>query len=291
MAELDLREAWADLLQRRPTFGPSLAVYGDIIETLGALDTVARARAHAERRRVPRIAGSGVRRLTAVAAQALRAADVEDASRWRDGSARRARPGSRRGFQRFAEAWDSGRIAVSTLLPARGRVGTEALEEATGLDADVVAVLATVGLRPALEAMFAPLREHLSEGGWELGVCPFCGGPPGFTDVVEDGRRRLACHLCGGSWVFTKLRCPFCGVEGSQHIVRLLPEEAREEGYVVSACRRCRAYLKEVDRRARWNAGPALIEDWGTPHFDLIALAARLLATGPFAGTVGPAES
>ena len=271
MAELDLREAWADLLQRRPTFGPTLAVYGQIIEswarwspprTLGLTLNAAACRESWE----------GGTPLTDVAAQALRVAEVEDVLGGAMEALAQALPSLAGGFQRFAEAWDSGRIGVSALLPARGRVGTEAVEEATGLDADAVAVLATVGLRPALDAMFAPLREHLPEGGWELGVCPFCGGPPGFTDVVEDGRRRLACHLCGGSWVFTKLRCPFCGVEGSQHIVRLLPEEAREEGYVVSACRRCRAYLKEVDRRARWNAGPALIEDWGTPHFDLIAL-------------------
>ena len=33
MAEPDLREAWVDLLQRRPTLAPSLTVYGDIIES------------------------------------------------------------------------------------------------------------------------------------------------------------------------------------------------------------------------------------------------------------------
>jgi len=72
--------------------------------------------------------------------------------------------------------------------------------------------------------------------------------------------------------VFTELRCPFCGIEGPQHVVRILPEDAREEGYAISACRSCGAYIKEVDRRARCNAGPAPVEDWGTPHFDLIAL-------------------
>src|SRR3989442_15075750 len=39
------------------------------------------------------------------------------------------------------------------------------------------------------------LRDHLADGVWQLGVCPFCGAPPGFSDVVEDGRRRLACHV------------------------------------------------------------------------------------------------
>ena len=29
--------------------------------------------------------------------------------------------------------------------------------------------------------------------------------------------------------------------------------------------------MKELDRRLRWNAGAALVEDWGSPHLDLIA--------------------
>jgi FdhE protein len=271
MAEPDLREAWADLLQRRPTFGSSLAVYSDIIESW-ARWSPPRPLGLTLRREACRESWAGGTPLTAVAAGALQIGDVEELMGGAMEALVRAQPSLALGFQRFAEAWDAGWLGPPTLLPDRGRIGADALAKATGLATDVVAVLATVGLRPALEALFAPVREHLTEGAWELGICPFCGGPPGFTDVIEDGRRRLACHLCGGAWVFTKLRCPFCGIEGSQHLVRMLPEDAREEGYVISACRSCRAYLKEVDRRARWNAGPALVEDWGTPHFDLFAL-------------------
>jgi FdhE protein len=175
------------------------------------------------------------------------------------------------GLQRLADAWDAGRVGPAALLPGPGRAGSGAAEAASGLGPDVVALVATLGLRPALQAVYGAMHEHLPEGVWGSGICPFCGGPPGFTDVVEDGRRRLACNLCGGGWIFAKLRCPFCGVDGTQHMVRLTPEEAREEGYVISACRQCRAYVKELDRRTRWNGGPALVEDWGSPHFDLIA--------------------
>jgi FdhE protein len=209
--------------------------------------------------------------LTAEASRGLRAADVEDLVGGAMETLARVQPGLGPGLQRFAEAWDAARISPTTLLPERGRIGSGAAERASGLGAEVVAFLAVAGLRPALEALFTPVRQHLVGDAWSLGVCPFCGGPPGFTDVIEDGRRRLACHLCGGAWLFAKLRCPFCGVDGAQHLVRLTPEEAKEEGYLVSACRECRAYLKEVDRRARWNAGPALVEDWGSPHFDLVA--------------------
>ena len=271
MVELDLREAWADLLRRRPSFAPTLSVYDPIIESwarwspprpLGLTLGVDACR-DSWVRGVP---------LTDAAAHTLLASDVEELLGSAMETLAQVQPSLAGGFERLAAAWDAGRLGPAALLPVRGRIGSGAIEEATGLGRDVVALLAMFGLRPPLSALFAPLRAHLVEGRWELGICPFCGGPPGFTDVVEDGRRRLACHLCGEGWVFTKLRCPFCGIEGARHIVRLLPEEAREEGYVISACRSCRAYLKEVDRRARWDAGPAIVEDWGTPHYDLVAL-------------------
>ena len=118
--------------------------------------------------------------------------------------------------------------------------------------------------------MFGACRAHLVDGVWERGLCPFCGAPPGFADVAEDGRRRLACHTCGGAWTFARLGCPFCGNDRTVDLARL-EAEAREEGYSVSVCKACRAYVKELDRRVRWNGGPALIEDWGSPHFDLVA--------------------
>jgi FdhE protein len=207
----------------------------------------------------------------AEAARALRADDVEELLARAMEALARLQPQWGAALQRLAEAWDAGEVGPAALLPARGRLGSGAAERASGLTAETIAFLAVAALRPALEALFSPLHEHLADDDWALGVCPFCGGPPGFTDVVEDGRRRLACNLCGGAWFFAKLQCPFCGAEGARHLVRLTPEEAREEGYVVTACRECRAYVKEIDRRSRWNGGPPLVEDWGSPHFDLIA--------------------
>jgi Protein involved in formate dehydrogenase formation len=269
MTEPNLTEAWADLLRRRPVFRDTLGVYGEIVEAW-ARWSPPRPLAATWDERACRARWDGGTPLIA-AAETLRSTDVEDLVGSVMETLARAVPDLARGFQRFAEAWDAGRLDPRTLLPAPGRVGSGVVEEATGLGADVVALLATLGLRPALEAVFAQVREHLPDGVWALGICPFCGGPPGFIDVVEDGRRRLACHLCGGAWIFAKLRCPFCGVDGAEHLVRLTPEEAREEGYVISACRECHAYTKELDRRVRWNGGPPLVEDWGSPHFDLIA--------------------
>jgi len=269
MTEPNLTEAWADLLRRRPAFRDTLGVYGEIVEAW-ARWSPPRPLATTWDARACRARWEGGTPLVA-AAETLRASDVEDLVGSVMETLARAVPDLAPGLQRFAEAWDAGRLDPRALLPAPGRIGSGAVEAATGLGSDVVALLATLGLRPALETVFAQVREHLPDGVWALGICPFCGAPPGFIDVVEDGRRRLACHLCGGAWVFAKLRCPFCGVDGAQHLVRLTPEEAREEGYVIAACRECRAYTKELDRRVRWNGGPPLVEDWGSPHFDLIA--------------------
>jgi formate dehydrogenase maturation protein FdhE len=71
--------------------------------------------------------------------------------------------------------------------------------------------------------------------------------------------------------VFPRLQCPFCGHQTAKDLVRLDAEE-KEEGYFISACKQCHGYIKELDRRVRWNAGSALIEDWGSPHLDLVAV-------------------
>jgi formate dehydrogenase maturation protein FdhE len=170
----------------------------------------------------------------------------------------------------FAEAWDREEIGPGALLPERGRIGSVEVQARVQLSQDALAFLAVAGLRPALAAYFAECREHVRDGEWSLGVCPCCGAPPGFADLVEDGRRRLACHLCGTSWTFARLECPLCGARDARDVVRLVAEAA-DEGYAITACRACRGYVKELDRRVRWNAGGALVEDWGSPHLDLIA--------------------
>jgi Protein involved in formate dehydrogenase formation len=172
--------------------------------------------------------------------------------------------------QEFAEAWDHGEIVPSALFPERGRIGTIEVQQRSQLSQNALAFLAVVALRPVLATYFAECREHVADSEWDLGICPCCGGPPGFADLIEDGRRQLACHLCGTSWTFARLVCPFCGTRTAAELIRLMAEDA-EEGYAVGACRSCRGYVKELDRRVRWNAGCGLIEDWGSPHLDLVA--------------------
>jgi FdhE protein len=173
-------------------------------------------------------------------------------------------------LERFADRWDDGALGAPDLFPAKGRIGSPAIASDIGLRPAAVEWLAQLTLRPALERYFTSVRAHLADGVWTLGICPFCGAPPGFADVVEDGVRKLVCHLCGAVWRFSRTRCPFCGSVASNDLVRLELGE-KEAGYFVAACKACSAYIKELDRRMRWNGGPALVEDWGSPHFDLVA--------------------
>ena len=195
--------------------------------------------------------------------------DVEDVLAVGMEAVTAARPEEGDAMRRLADAWDTGDVALSAFLPTRHAVAEE-LARRLGIRPTIAALLAYAGLRPALEWWLAGARDLVPEGVWTLGICPFCGAPPGFGDIVEDGRLQLCCHLCGGTWVFSRVRCPLCGADGPRDLARLDPGGA-DEAYFISACTRCQGYVKEVDRRQRWNARTPVVEDWGSPHLDLAA--------------------
>lgn len=268
MSYATLRSEWADLLARRPDFREPLAPYAPILEswvawpgspvaTLGWGAEECHERWH---RGVPLLAEAppaipreAVEDLLAQALEVLGAIGEEPEA-----------------LQRFAEAWDGGGVGPAALFPGQGRLGSVALQAETGLSQECLGFLAYVSLRPPLEAYFADCRPHVAGGPWDLGICPLCGAPPGFADIHEGGKRQLACHVCGTSWSFSRLACPYCGSRAPKEAVRLQAED-KEEGYVIAACKGCHGYLKELDRRLRFNAGSALVEDWGSPHLDLVA--------------------
>ncbi|HSF05348.1 MAG TPA: hypothetical protein VLG10_06105, partial [Methylomirabilota bacterium] len=175
MDSRDLREAWADLLRRRSALAESLAVYGHLVDHWATEPPVTTARDWPPQacqepwsRGLPAIV---------TAAPDLDPGAVEESLARVLELAGSVRPDAAPGLQRFAEAWDRGDVTARSLFPARGRFGT--LDDAIGLDADLVAFLAVGSLRPLLDAYFAAGRRHLTDHDWSLGVCPFCGAPPG----------------------------------------------------------------------------------------------------------------
>ncbi|HOM30067.1 MAG TPA: formate dehydrogenase accessory protein FdhE [Deltaproteobacteria bacterium] len=105
--------------------------------------------------------------------------------------------------------------------------------------------------RLAYSLLVKRLRErhpHLVPSSWSSGDCPFCGEQAriGFDD--ED-RRTLECVVCGHSWRFPRLTCPFC--LNNDHTSLGYFEAEGLQGVRVYFCRKCSHYVKIVDRRKR----------------------------------------
>jgi hypothetical protein len=262
---LDLRAGWSDLLERRSGLSGALRAYGRVFDAWA--DAPAPATPLDWTERECRRSWEGGIPLAVTAPPEIESDEIEDLLGLAVEIAADARRDAARGLGQLAAAWDRHEITPRSLLATPGRVA--ALDTIPDLDEGIAAFLAIVALRPSLETYLHGCRAHLRDADWDRGVCPFCGAPPGFAEVIEDGRRRLACHVCGGAWTFPRLRCPFCGDDATRNLGRLDFEAAADQGYFVSTCASCRGYIKELDQRVRWNGGPALIEDWGSPHVDL----------------------
>ncbi len=264
-----LRSEWEDLLSRRAAFRPTLLFYDPIIEAWDGFDSsriaslgwsaeecrdrwrrgvviLAEASFPVERESLDPLIGPAVEALAGLGARA--AEEIEG----------------------LARAWENGRLQPRALLMGIGEKAERSLAEDLALSPDLLRFVAYVVLRPPLEAYLATARRAFADEYWDSGHCPLCGASPVWGDIREDGKRWLCCTLCGGEWTIGRLRCPFCGNRNASALTRLAPEGA-EEGYLIEGCDLCRGYLKGVDRRVRWNVGSPLVEDWGTPHLDLIA--------------------
>ncbi len=260
---------WQDLLTRRTAIAEPLRFWTAILEGWAAWKPPATLVTLAWSAEECRDRWQAGRALLADAAPEIPAASLEDLLGPVMERLAGDGPEAAAALGRFAQAWDDGQVGPGSLLPALDRDPAARLQERFGLGSYLGAFLPVAALRPALETYFEGVRA-LPDGVWTRGGCPWCGGAPSYGDLIEDGCRRLSCHVCGGAWIAARLRCPFCESWNSRDLTRLVGEDL-DEGYFIEACRACRGYLKGVDRRQRWNAGPPLVEDWGSPHHDIHA--------------------
>jgi FdhE protein len=104
------------------------------------------------------------------------------------------------------------------------------------------------------------------------GRCGICGSLPSFAQLRrEDGRRILHCGLCGTTWEFTRLACPWCETADREalNVLRLSEGDPRW----IETCESCGGYIKTVDER-KLPLGETIIpvvEESATLHLDLLA--------------------
>jgi hypothetical protein len=104
------------------------------------------------------------------------------------------------------------------------------------------------------------------------GRCPTCTSAASLAVLrAEDGGRRLACLLCGDTWLAPRLMCVACGTRDQSKLGVLCVSE--HDPRWVETCHVCHRYVKTVDQRVL-PAGYTLVprvEDARTLHLDMIA--------------------
>ena len=104
------------------------------------------------------------------------------------------------------------------------------------------------------------------------GSCPACGSTPALARLHPgDGRRVLHCSLCGQSWTFGRLVCPFCGNRDQSTLSKLAIDG--EETRWIEACERCRHYLNTIDGRQspQQHEFFPLVEEVAALYLDLLS--------------------
>lgn len=274
-----LRAEWDDLLTRRPDFRPTLAFYEPVIAAWGRFD----ASSIAPLGWSPDECRERWDRDVAILAEAPLPFDRESLEPlvW---SALEAMAGLGEGaaeaMAKLAWAWEDRQLHPRMLLTEVGDKERDRWLAEAGVSPDLLGLVAQLVLRPPVEAYLSGVRLAFKDEYWDRGHCALCGATPGWADIRADGKRWLCCGLCGGEWTIGRIRCPFCDNRNAGTLTRLAPEGA-DAGYLIEACDLCHGYLKGVDRRVRWTAGSPLVEDWGTPHLDLVAVRRRYWRTSP----------
>jgi FdhE protein len=170
-------------------------------------------------------------------------------------------------------ALEDGRLLLPSLL--KGALAEEgyayAVAHEHGLDPELLQTLVEWSLRPSLEACAEKLGERRKGVRWEEAICPICGSAPGFAELRgEDvtSLRYLYCSLCGFTWQFRRVGCPFCGCIDHNQLRTLFPEG--DERCFLDVCEQCHRYIKTVDNRTHFGLIPE-IEAMAASPLDLVA--------------------
>lgn len=139
-----------------------------------------------------------------------------------------------------------------------------------GLDPKALFFLGQTALRPSFETLREALSHKIEAEKWDNGYCPVCGSEPDISYFAKTGKRYLHCELCGQEWPYPRVKCVFCQNEDQSTLGYFLAEG--EEGFRVDFCRKCKRYIKTLDKRALEQVAPMEIENLATLYLDMAAV-------------------
>ena len=143
------------------------------------------------------------------------------------------------------------------------------IAEDVSLDSNVLHFLGKTAMTPSLRALRDMIGPGTGSGGWDHGYCPVCGSQPDMAFFAKTGKRYLHCGLCGEQWPFSRIRCPFCYNQDQETLGYF--EAEGEEGFRVYFCRKCKRYIKTLDKRVFEEVAPLELENLATIHLDVLA--------------------
>lgn len=144
------------------------------------------------------------------------------------------------------------------------------IDEAAGLDSEVLAYIVFASLTPFFIKYLQAVREVTDFSLWRHGFCPVCGQTAMIAKHREkDGARILGCWLCHAEWYFPRMECPYCDNKDPQKLrfFYVPGDKARQ----VHICEECKKYLKTIDGKMLERDVLLEVEAIATGHLDALA--------------------
>ncbi len=123
-------------------------------------------------------------------------------------------------------------------------------------------------LKPFVEKRTESLRPVIANLSWYQGYCPICGAYPELSFLQgNEGQRWLRCSLCGYTWRFDRMTCPYCGEKkGNKEFICV---DGSDQKWV-EPCPDCHRYIVGIDLRKQAGIIPD-VAAIGMVHLDIIA--------------------
>jgi FdhE protein len=171
-------------------------------------------------------------------------------------------------------------INIQKLALSALKRDTDTIEELNDKEKSrsIVDFLIRTSLKPFGQAYGIALNSYLPsrEAIWSQSYCPICGSHPLLAYIEgEEGRRNLICSWCDTSWVYPRIKCPYCQNIDQKDLsyFSLNDEKEKNEEDRVAVCEKCRKYIKTLYAR-KWEGKKAIdfqIDDLATIYLDLLA--------------------